>query len=468
MFREQDPLLFLVPALFALLFSLLLVRLFPLVMRAGDALCSQRGSSTFYLAFCQLARQSDQYTHPLLVIITALSLGAFMASMAESMDRWLIDRVYYAIGSDVLLKQMPAVTNPLDPPPPPTEGAWLLPAQSYEEIPGILHAARVALYAAVIGVDTPAENWSSRRAGSRPATFIGVDRLDLPSVLFDRADLNGGSLGEMMNRLAQQEDGVIVSEQTLADGSYEIGDKIRVRVYVGEIIFDADYTIAGTFRYFPTVYEARDGKRAVIGNLDHLYDQVGATFLHDVWLKIDPASDPVAMRVALKDMGVWVSIWLDARDEIAREMARAERVGIFGVLTIGFLGAAALSAIGFLVYSYASLQERLFRFTVLRAVGLSPRQLISQLGIESLVLMVYGVAGGAGIGALASRLFIPFFQATDAQVLNPPRLLPLVAQGGIARISAAFAVVLLLAQMAVVLAAVRKGVFVALRMGDRE
>ena len=149
-------------------------------------------------------------------------------------------------------------------------------------------------------------------------------------------------------------------------------------------------------------------------------------------------------------------------------MARAERVGIFGVLTIGFLGAAALSAIGFLVYSYASLQERLFRFTVLRAVGLSPRQLISQLGIESLVLMVYGVAGGAGIGALASRLFIPFFQATDAQVLNPPRLLPLVAQGGIARISAAFAVVLLLAQMAVVLAAVRKGVFEALRMGDRE
>jgi len=57
MFREQDPLLFLVPALFALSLSLLLVRLFPLVMRVGDRLCSRGGESTLYLAFCQLARR---------------------------------------------------------------------------------------------------------------------------------------------------------------------------------------------------------------------------------------------------------------------------------------------------------------------------------------------------------------------------------------------------------------------------
>jgi hypothetical protein len=82
--------------------------------------------------------------------------------------------------------------------------------------------------------------------------------------------------------------------------------------------------------------------------------------------------------------------------------------------------------------------------------------------------MIYSIAGGVGIGALASRLFIPFFQAADAEVLNPPRLLPLVAWGSVARISAAFAVALLVAQMAVVLAAVGKGVFEALRMGDRE
>ena len=102
-------------------------------------------------------------------------------------------------------------------------------------------------------------------------------------------------------------------------------------------------------------------------------------------------------------------------------------MGIFGTLTIGFLAAAVLSGIGLLVYNYASLQERLFRFTILRAVGLSLVQVIGQVAIEYLVLMVYSVVGGAAIGVWASRLFIPFFQATDQNVLNPPMLLPLVA-----------------------------------------
>ena len=121
-------------------------------------------------------------------------------------------------------------------------------------------------------------------------------------------------------------------------------------------------------------------------------------------------------------------------------MARIERVGIFGALTIGFLAAAVLSGIGLMVYNYASLQERLFRFTILRAVGLSLRQIVGQVGIEYVILMVYSIAGGAGIGALASALFIPFFQAADQNVLYPPTLLPLVAWDDIGRISAVFVV----------------------------
>jgi putative ABC transport system permease protein len=460
-FKEQDPLLFLVPALLTLALSLLLVRLFPLLMGIGDRLSSLGSKATLYLAFRQLARQSGQYTSALLLVITSLSLGAFMASMAASLDRWLVDRVYYGIGADVLLKQMPPVSDdPFAPPPPPTEGAWILPAESYVDLPGVRGAARVCFYPAVIDVD-----------GQRglPGTFIGIDRLDLPEVLFFRADFAGASLGEMMNRLAQQEDGVIISDRALAYGHYEIGDKVQIRVNLVDVAsLQADYTIVGTYSYFPTVYEERDDTTAVIGNLDHLYDQVGATLLHDVWLRIDPASDQAAMRLDVERMGVYINFWVDARDAIAREQARSERIGVFATLTFGFLGAAVLSGIGLLVYNYASLQERLFRFTILRAVGLSLRQLVSQVSIEYLVLMIYGVVGGAGIGVLASDWFIPFFQAADENVLEPPTLLPIVAWGGIGRISAVFALALVAAQVVVISAALRGGVFQALRMGDRE
>lgn len=459
-FREQDPLLFLVPALCTLALSLLLVRLFPLLMQVGDRLCALGRRVTPYLAFRQLARQSDQYTSALLLVITSLSLGAFMASMAASLDKWVVDQVYYAIGADVLLNQMPKPTEPGDPPPPPTEGAWILPAESYLDIPGVTGAARMCMYPAVMEV-----------LDQRPlrSVFIGIDRLDLPKVLFFRADFGALSLGEMMNRLAQQDDGVLISDQALAYGGYQVGDRIPLRIYVADVmVLEREFTIAGTYTYFPTVYEARDGKTAVIGNLDYLYDEAGATLLHHVWLGIDLDSDPGPMKKEIADMGVYINFWEDTRDEIDRELARAERIGIFGTLSFGFLGAAVLSGIGLLVYNYASLQERLFRFTLLRAVGLSLRQVAGQVGIEYLVLMAYGIAGGVGIGVLAGHWFIRFFQAADGNVLNPPALQPTIAWGGIGLIAAAFAAALVIAQGVVIGAALRGGVFQALRMGDRE
>ena len=454
----QDPLMFLVPALFTLALSLLMVRLFPILMRIADWLSSFGRDATLYLAFRQLARQSSQYTSALLLVITSLSLGAFMASMAASLDMWMIDQVYYAVGSDVLIKQ---TINPEDAEAgiAPSEGAWVLPISSYLEIPGVRDAARVGMYPATIST-------SGRR--SMRGEFIGVDRLDAPRVLFFRSDFGQASLGELMNLLAQREDAVILSQQALERGNFEIGDKVHVRVNVADVPLETDFTVAGTFEFFPTVYEERDNQTAIIGNLDFLYEQIGAVLLHNIWLKIDPDTDQKEMIASVEKMGVFISRWVDSREEIATEQAKIERVGVFGTLTLGFLGAAVLSGIGLLVYNYASLQERLFRFTILRAVGLSLLQVVSQVSIEYLVLMVYSVAGGAAIGVLASDLFIPFFQAADKNVINPPMLLPLVAWNDISQISAAFTITLVIAQIAVIGAALRGGVFQALRMGDRE
>ncbi len=452
----QDPLLFLVPALFTLNISLILVRIFPILMRLGDWLSALGRDATLYLAFRQLARQSSQYTSALLLVITSLGLGAFMASMAVSLDQWLLDQVYYAVGSDVLLKQ---TINPDDAESGvmPTEGAWILPPDSYEDVPGILYASRVGMYAASISLND--------RQTLR-GLFLGVDRLDLPSTLFFRSDFSNMSLGGLMNQLAAREDAVLVSRKVLERSKREIGDKIPIRVSVVDVALNTQFTIAGIYDYFPTVYET--DRTAVIGNLDFLFDQAGGTALHDLWLKTDPTFERKSMTDAIEGMGVYISRWVDAREEIEIEKAKVERIGIFGTLTIGFLAAAILSGIGLLIYNYASLQERLFRFTILRAVGLSLLQVISQVSIEYMVLMVYSVLGGAAIGIWASRLFIPFFQAADMNVLRPPTMIPLIAWEDIMRISAVFTVVLILAQIAVISAALRKGVFQALRIGDQE
>jgi putative ABC transport system permease protein len=205
-----DPLMFLVPAMFTLAVSLVLVRLFPILMRILDWLGGVGRDATLYLAFRQLARQSSQYVSALLLVITSLSLGAFMASMAISLDRWLADQVRYAIGSDILIRQ---TVNPDDEfNVIPSEGAWVLPVDEYEEIEGVLDAARIGMYKATISLE-------GRR--SQRGTFLGIDRLDLPKVLFFRSDFGPVPLGEMMNQLARREDAVLLSETMLERGRFD-------------------------------------------------------------------------------------------------------------------------------------------------------------------------------------------------------------------------------------------------------
>jgi len=459
----QDPLLFLVPALFVLMASLLLARLFPLSMRICDWLSALGRLPTPYLAFRQLARQSGQYTGALLLVVISLGLGGFAASMAASLDNWLVDQVYYQVGSDVLIRQMldpRYVEAGLIPP----DGPWMLPVETYLGLPGVTAAARVGMYDA---------SYHEEAGRNIQATFLGVDRLDLPRVLYFRPDFAGQPLGGLMNQLATRANGVLASERFMQGHHLQVDDQIQLRVVLvdvvaNEIALSDRFTIVGSYRYFPTVYEEGEGDVVLIGNLEYLFQQVGGPEIHNIWLRTEANADRRELTRQVSDLGVLIKSWDDAREAIAVEQARAERVGTLGTLTVGFLAAAAFAGIGLLIYNYASLQERLFRFTILRAVGLSLRQIVAQVALEYVVLMAYGIVGGAVAGAVASQLFIPFFQAADKNVLRPPTMISFVAWTDIARISGMFLIALLLAQAGVIGAALRRGIFQALRIGDAE
>ncbi|MFN2129747.1 MAG: FtsX-like permease family protein [Anaerolineae bacterium] len=459
----QDPLLFLVPALFVLATSLLLARLFPLSMRIGDWLSALGRRPTPYLAFRQLARQSGQYTGALLLVVISLGLGGFAASMAGSLDNWLVDQVYYQIGSDVLIRQMldpQYVEAGLIPP----DGPWMLPVETYLSLPGVTAAARVGMYDA---------SYHEQAGRNIQAVFLGVDRLDLPQVLYFRPDFARQPLGGLMNQLATQANGVLVSEGFMQEHHLQVDDAIQLRVVLvdvgaNEISLSDRFTVVGSYRYFPTVYEKGNGDVVFVGNLEYLFQQAGGPEIHNIWLRTEPDADQRELARQVSDLGVRIKMWGDVRRAVSVEQARAERVGTLGTLTIGFLAAAAFSGIGLLIYNYASLQERLFRFTILRAVGLSLGQIVAQVVLEYVVLMAYGIVGGALVGASASQLFIPFFQAADQNVLRPPTMIPFVAWAEIARISGVFLIALVVAQTSVIGAALRRGVFQALRIGDSE
>jgi putative ABC transport system permease protein len=457
----RDPLLLLAPWVLILTLCMILAHLFPLLIRVIDTFSSRLRSFSGYMGLHQLARQSGQYSSVIFLAMMCLSLGGFYSSMAQSMDRWLRERINYETGADYTLKQgvVLATTGPdaTTSVPPRSdaeiEGGWLLPISDYLDIPGVVAATRVGGYPATV-----------RQTKLGSGRFMGIDRLDFPKVAFFRPDFARVPLGELMNRLAMYSNGVLVSQQFLATNSLREGQFVEMAVNIGSATPKIEFRIVGTFDYFPTMYPARE--QVFVGNLDYLFDEVGGIYRHQIWLQTKPDTDTTAVATQVKAMGVYVDAAFDTRQMIMQDEASVERVGLFGVLSIGFLAATILSGMGLLVYTFASLQSRLQQISVLRAIGSGVRDVLTMMAIEYAIVVAYGVVAGVITGVVASWLFVPIFQFSAEPALAIPPLLAQIAWQKTTWIAIIFASALSVSFVAVLYQLTRLEFFQILRMGQ--
>ena len=439
----REPLLILIPALFIVTASLLGMRLFSLGMRLIDILANLTPWLTLHLALRQLGRQSQDYIRPLLLVIVCLALGVYTISMAASLDQWMIDRIYYRIGTDLTFTPKSVIEGQEFP-----DGNWIPKPAQFLNVPGVTSAARLGEYYTRITLP------QAEVLGK----FLALDRLDFPLTAWFRPDFAEEPLGGLMNRLALTPEGILVSRQFLALSGFQIGDQISVQIDGTDTYsFRSSFVITGVYDYFPTVYEQDENKPYFIGNLDHLNDLFGFILPHQIWLKLEPGISGKEVRLALPSkVGVSAPNINDARAVVAEEQGKIERVGIFGTLTVGFLASVAMAIIGLLVYSYASLRDRLYRFVVLQSIGLLRRQIFVQVILEYSFLAIFGAAGGALIGGIASQLFIPFFRYTGERGMPLPPLIPVIARQTAINLVIAFGVVIVLAEVLTIAAALRK------------
>ncbi|HEU5159990.1 MAG TPA: ABC transporter permease [Streptosporangiaceae bacterium] len=137
-----------------------------------------------------------------------------------------------------------------------------------------------------------------------------------------------------------------------------------------------------------------------------------------------------------------------------------------GAFVLGFLAALGLAVVGFAVNAAVSARERRAEFAILRALGVSTRQVFGMLGVEQLFLVLIGLAGGLTLGLAIGRVVIPHSVLTvGATAPFPPvRLIvpwpPILAL--LAIVPALLAVVLAL----LVRSLRRQGLGAAIRIGE--
>ena len=144
-----------------------------------------------------------------------------------------------------------------------------------------------------------------------------------------------------------------------------------------------------------------------------------------------------------------------------------ERVGVFGTLSVGFIAATFMAALGLLTYSYASMNERLYLFSVMRSIGLNRGQVVGQVALEYTVLTAYGAIAGVVAGSTVATMFIPLFRITGDLGTALPPLLPILARDEIFPLAIAFAGVMIVLEIVVISSALYQRLFSALRLGHQ-
>jgi len=482
----NDPVRFLVPVLMLAAAALLLVRFFPLLMRALAALARTLPVGTAsLLALRSLARASGAYTGPLLLLIFTMGLAVFSASIALTLDRHLTDATYFRVGADARLTETGDSNKPStafgggpigigagnagggasDT----AQGAaaedtaqfyTFVPVQEHLRIPGVLRATRVGAY----DVRTTAN-----LADQTKPVFIGVDRVDFQQTAYFRDDFASQPLGALMNQLAADPSAVLVSRDFLRRNQLRVGEPLRVDIDApgagdGRTSRPISLTVAGTYDLFP-MPTSSDKQEMFIGNLDYLFENAGTALPYDVLLSLAPgtALDKVVDQAGT--LGFLVLGGDDAQAIIRDAQARPERRGIFGLLSAGFIAASLLTIVGFVLSAIITFRSRRIQLGMLRTIGLSAPQLGIYIALEQVMLIGLGALAGSVLGVAVSQLFIPFMQVGGTLATAIPPFIVRIAWRDLTLIYASLGVALAIALVIMLVSLRRLKAFEAVKLG---
>lgn len=173
--------------------------------------------------------------------------------------------------------------------------------------------------------------------------------------------------------------------------------------------------VVGVAEAFPPLDPAEPFVVVDLPSLERLrFDTAGVTSpAAEWWLATGDAAAPavVAELRAAPDLAAGT---LD-RASLEASLARSPLpLAVIGALILGSVAALVFAAIGLVVSAAVSTSERLGEFALLRALGLSRRQLSAWLSLENAFLLGVGLLVGSALGLLLAWLVLPLVTLSEA------------------------------------------------------
>lgn len=257
---------------------------------------------------------------------------------------------------------------------------------------------------------------------------------------------------------------VVVTDSFLTKNSVAIGDQIRFPAL--DLINDTG-VIIGSIEAFPTVdpdvADAIIVDRPTIQMLSY-EPRRQIRRAEAYWISTDRGDDDVVVALAGPPIQ---SFKIDSvLEDAATRGSDPVALGTIGALTVGFVAAAVFASVGFAVSATVSARERLVEFALVRALGLSPRQLGGWLFLEQGALVFTSLGLGTLIGIVLTATILPLISLTQDGSAAFPQVIVEYPWPTIVTLEAAVIVVLGLIVTLMTFALRRVGLGGLLRIGE--
>jgi FtsX-like permease family len=385
--------------------ALLFLRLFPSILRLAAALAALGRSASPTLALAQMARAPRQSLRMTMLLAFAIAFAIFTLIFNASQAQRINDVADFEVGADFSGKIPDNVSN--------------VQSSAYGHIPGVISASvgytsepRAAqngqdLSARLMAVDagTFAQTaiWTGRDA-LQPATSL------MHTLLDQRA--RAGASGVVP---------AIVDATAWNSLHLSPGSIFTINDFNGSI---SCITVARVER-IPTINDSSlaASDSASAGGILVDYQSYSAAMqksansmppMTNVWLRT--RSDDASLsrvRAALSRGDLQLEQVNDRRTLIANSRADPLYLGLAGLLLIGAAASMLLAILGNLLASWLNVRSRLTSFAVLRALGITPRQVVGIIAWEQSIVYATALAMGGAFGALLSAMALPALVFTN-------------------------------------------------------
>ena len=410
-----DPLLYLLSTFFILGFGLIILRIYPVVLRGILRLSQRYLSPKSYMALVNVARNEGKNGFIMIFLILTIAVGIFNIKAARVLNASLEQKTKYMVGTDLKIKtlwksideEVPDDINDTSD----KKNTDQSNSTKEDKKSTFYVEPTISTYTSLLGNNQVTKvyntNITTLKTKTNNATGIelmGIIPHEFGKIAWFDEKLLPYHWFEYLNSMSMNINAVFLSTSLQDKLEVVPGDRIQLKWGQGDFV---QFIVYGFIDYWPT-YNSQKGD-FILANLNYLHAEMPIE-PYEIWVKTKGIDDVKKIYKAIDEKKLPVIEIQDANEEIIRFKNDSMIKGTNGALTLAFLSSMAISAIGLFIYWIFAMKTRMLQFGILQALGMSLKQIVSMIFVEQILITGASIAIGIFIGNIDSKIFMPLMQ----------------------------------------------------------